>query len=442
MPPAHLRREPTLSFPARQHAGAPQQKDIGTTTLPSLGMFAAFGGYPASTGTPVTPFTALQASAVYACVNCISQDIGKLELTLRRKLPGGRGYIGVHDHPLLKLLRKPNSWQTSNQFWRYMITSLKLRGNAYAAIVRNWGGEPVSLIPLSPDITTPVVSETGRVYYRFSHPAIGQGQLWYQENILHLRDTMVDGGYIGLSPIAYAQDVMGVAIAAQRHAAILFRQGNQSGGVLSTDKPLTPEGAVQIANEVAKHYQGVENSSKPMVLGSGMKYERMTMTAEEAQFLESRKFSVEEICRIFRVPPHKAQHPVGGTFADIESEEQAYINDTLQPVATEAEQVGTDRLLFQDDIDAGLQLYFDFASLLRGNMKARYEGYSIGTQTGILSVNEARAKEGLAPIEGGDIHRFPLNTGDITPPSAPPTGAPGDTAPEAKPESAPAPKDN
>jgi hypothetical protein len=98
--------------------------------------------------------------------------------------------------------------------------------------------------------------------------------------------------------------------------------------------------------------------------------------------------------------------------------------------------------LFQDDIDAGLQLYFDFASLLRGNMKARYEGYSIGTQTGILSVNEARAKEGLPPIEGGDIHRFPLNTGDITPPSPPATGAPGDTAPEFSPETAPAPEDS
>ncbi|BAK83957.1 phage portal protein [Komagataeibacter medellinensis] len=439
MPPA-IRREPKLSFPERKPA--PVNKDVGTTTIPSLGMFAAFGGYPASTGTPVTPFTALQASAVYGCVNCISQDIGKLSLTMRRKLPGNRGYTAVTDHPLLTVLRKPNPWQTRSQFWRYLSTSLKLRGNAYAAILRNYGGEPTSLIPLSPDVTTPVISDTGRVFYRFSHPMIGQGQLWYQENILHFRDMMVDGGYVGLSPIAYAQDVMGVAIAAQRHAAILFRQGNQTGGVLSTDKPLSPEGAVQIANEVANHYQGVENSSKPMVLGSGMTYERMTLTNEEAQFLESRRFSVEEICRIFRVPPHKVQHLVGGTFSDIENEEQAYINDTLQPVATEIEQMGSERLLFEDDIAAGIELYFDFDSLLRGNQKARYEAYSIGTQTGILSVNEARAREGLPPIEGGDVHRFPLNTGDIKPPSPPPTGAPGNTAPEVTPQTAPAPEDN
>lgn len=442
MPPPHIRRavEPRLTMPPQ--TPSPVSKDLGTTTLPSLGMFAAFGGYPASTGTPVTPFTALQASAVYGCVNCISQDIGKLGLTIRRKLSGGRGYAGVHDHPLLKVLRKPNTWQTRSQFWRYLATSLKLRGNGYAAILRNWGGEPTALIPLSPDITTPVVSSTGRMFYRFSHPAIGQGLLWHQENILHLRDTMVDGGYVGLSPIAYAQDVMGVAIAAQRHAAILFRQGNQSSGVLSTDKPLGPEATNQIANEIAQHYQGVENSSKPMVLGGGMKYERMTMTSEEAQFLESRRFSVEEICRIFRVPPHKVQHLVGGTFSDIENEEQAYINDTLQPVATEIEQVASDRLLFEDDIASGLELYFDFDTLLRGNKKARYESYSIGTQTGILSVNEARAQEGLSPIEGGDIHRFPLNTGDIKPPSAPPTGAPGDTAPEIRPQTAPTPEEN
>jgi HK97 family phage portal protein len=433
MPPPRLRtlaREPVLSMPASV------TKDVGTSTVPSLGMFAAFGGYPASTGTPVTPFTALQSAAVYGCVNCLSQDIAKLPLGIRRRLPGGRGYQAVHDHLLARLLTRPNNWMTPYQFWRYLGTSLKLRGNGYAAIIRNRAGVPVELIPLSPDRVTIHVTTRGLVFYAFSHPLIGEGEFWYAENILHIRDMMVDGGYLGLSPIAYAQDVMGTAIAAQRSAAILFRQGNQAGGVFTTDKPMSPEVAVQISNEIAKNHAGVENSSKPMVLGAGMKYERMAMTADEAQFLESRRFSVEEICRVFRVPPHKIQHIVGGTFSNLENQEQAYINDALQPIATEIEQVLAQKLFFDDELDDGLEISFDFKALLRGDMKTRYEAYSVGTQTGILSVNEARAQEGLSPIEGGDVHRFPLNTGDIKPVQPPPTGSPGDAPP--KPAAAPA----
>jgi len=418
---ARPRIEPTLSFPERQ-------KDIGTSTQPSLGMFAAFGGYPASTGVPVTPFTALQSATVYGCVNRLAQDIAKLPLGIRRKLPKGAGYVPDETHPLMRLLRQPNGWQTPYQFWRYMVTSLQLRGNAYAAIVRNRGGQPIELIPIGPDRMTLQVSPRGLVFYQFTHPLIGEGVRWFSENVLHFKSMCVDGGYIGVSPIAYAQDVMGVSIAAQRQAAILFRQGNQSGGVLSTEKPLSPEVTTQWANEIAKHYSGVENSSKPMVLAGGFKYERMSITPDEAQFLESRRFSVEEICRIFGVPPHKVQHLEGATFSNLENQEQAYINDALQPIATEIEQEAGLKLFFDDEIADGTELAMDFRALLRGDAKSRFESYSIATQTGIYSVNEARAFEGMAPIEGGDVHRFPLNTG-VDEPSPPPTGAPGDSAP-------------
>lgn len=426
MPPTRLTvlaKEPTLPMPARTN------KDVGTSTVPSLGMFAAFGGYPASTGTPVTPFTALQSAAVYGCVNRLAQDIAKLPLGVRRKLPDGQGYKTAQDHPLSRLLGRPNNWMTPFQFWRYLVTSLQLRGNGYAAIVRDRGGMPAELIPLSPDRVTVSVTSNGFVFYNFSHPLIGEGQRWYAENILHVRTMMVDGGYLGLSPIAYAQDVMGISIAAQRTAAILFRQGNQAGGVLTTEQKLSPEATGQIANEIAKNYGGTENSSKPMVLGSGFKYERMAMTADEAQFLESRKFSVEEICRVFGVPPHKIGHIVGGTFANLENQEQAYINDALQPIATEIEQVIAQKLFFDDELRDGHEMWFDFRALLRGDMKTRYDAYSVGTQSGILSVNEARAQEGLGPIEGGDVHRFPLNSGPIKPAAPPATGAPGDSAP-------------
>ncbi|AOX16930.1 hypothetical protein A0U89_07030 [Kozakia baliensis] len=414
--------EPTFSMPSRQ-------KDVGTSTQPSLGMLAAFGGMMSNTGTPVTPFTSLRSASVYGCVNRLGQDIAKLPLGVRQKLPSGEGYRPRPNHPLMRLLRRPNNWMTPYQFMRYMVSCIQLRGNAYAAILRNPLGDPVELIPISPDRVNVQVSVNGLVFYDFSHPLIGDGLRWHAEDILHFKNMCVDGGYVGLSPIAFAQDTMGLAIAAQEQAAILFRQGNQTGGILSTEKQLGPELTTQIANEVARQYSGVQNSSKPMVLGGGFKYERMSITPDEAQFLESRKFSVEEICRIFGVPPHKIQHIVGGTFANIENQEQAYINDALQPIATEVEQEQARKLFFEDEIDEGLEIFFDFRALLRGDMKTRFEAYSIGMQTGFMNGNEARANEGLGPVEGGEIYRFPLNTAPIKPASPPPTGAPGDQAP-------------
>jgi len=426
MPPPRLKhaREPQISLPKPA-----ETKDVGTGTQPSLGMFAALGGYPASTGVPVTPFTAMQSSAVYGCVNRLGQDIAKLPMGLRTRLPDNAGYETVSRHPILRLMQRPNWWMTPFQFFRYMVSCLKLRGNAYAAIVRDAGGQPIELIPIGPDRISVYVSPRGVVFYNFSHPLIGEGVVWHSENILHFREMTVDGGYIGISPISYAQDVMGVSIAAQRQAAILFRQGNQTGGVLSTDKPLSPETVAQIKNELLLQHAGVENSSKPMVLGGGFKYDRMSMTPDEAQFLESRKFSVEEICRIFGVPPHKIAHIVGGTFANLENQEQAYINDALQPLATEIEQEMARKLFFSDEMDDGLELFFDFKALLRGDMKTRFDALSVAIQTGIMNINEARSGEGYGPVPGGEVYRFPLNTGEVGAATPPPTGAPGDQAP-------------
>jgi len=395
-----------------------------------MGMLAAFGGMMSNTGTPVTPFTSLRSAAVYGCVNRLSQDIAKLPLSIREALASGQGYRSMPKHPLMRLLRRPNDWMTVYQFMRFMVTSLQLRGNAFAAIVRDPAGEPVELIPISPDRVMVQVSENGLVFYDFSHPLIGPGQRWAAEDMLHFKGMCVDGGYVGLSPIAFAQDTMGLAIAAQEQAAILYRQGNQTGGILSTDKPLNPETTAQITAEVARHHAGVQNSSKPMVLGAGFKYERMSLSPEEAQFLESRKFSTEEICRIFGVPPHKIQHIVGGTFSNIENQEQAYINDALQPIATEIEQEMGRKLFFEDDQDSGCELYLDFRALLRGDMKTRYEALSIATQTGFMNINEARASEGWGPIEGGEIYRFPLNTAPVSASKPPPTGAEGNKPPE------------
>lgn len=426
MPPSRLARpmEPTLSMTTSR------QKDVGTSVQPSMGMIAAFGGMMSNTGVPITPFTSLQIAAVFGCVDRLGQDIAKLPIGLREKLPNGEGYRNRVKHPIARLLRRPNGWMTPYQFIRFMVTSLKLRGNGYAAILRDPAGNPVELIPISPDRVMVQVSETGLVFYDFSHPLIGPGQRWSAEDMLHFKGMCVDGGYVGLSPIAFAQDTMGVAISAQQQAAILFRQGNQTGGILSTDKTLSPEVTAQISAEIARHHAGVQNSSKPMVLGTGFKYERMSVTPEEAQFLESRKFSVEEICRIFGVPPHKIQHFTGATFSNIENQEQAYINDALQTIATEMEQEIARKLFFEDELDEGLEAYFNFRALLRGDMKTRYEAYSIGTQSGFLNVNEVRAEEGWGPVAGGEVYRFPLNTGPITAAKPPPTGAPGDKPPE------------
>ena len=376
-----------------------------------------FGVALSHTGVPVTPSTALQSSAVYACVRCSSEDMAKLSIDVQRALPNG-GWKSDREHPIARLLDRPNRWQSWFTFMSYGTTCLQLRGNAYIFVVRDQDGAPTSLVPISPDRCAIRLSPKGWLYYDIWHPAFGdRGNLVvHQDDMLHLRNMTLDG-FIGMSPIAAAAEAIGLSLATQQHGANLFRNGTQASGVLKHEGTLGDVGRKNLRESWQAAYGGVDNASKVLVLEEGMTFEKLSMTADEAQFLETRKFQVEEICRIFRVPPHKVMSLDRATFSNIENQNQQYIDDSLVPIARQLEEEARHKLFWEAE-RGQVRLRIDFDSLLRGDRKTRYDAAHIALGDGWKSRNEVRADEGLPPIPGGDEYRVALNTGVSEAPSS------------------------
>jgi len=432
-------REPRLAMPQKMDGAV-------TSTLGGLGwpqpmLYAALGGYASNTGVPVTPFTALQSAAVYACIRTISQDIALLQPFIRRKLPGGKCKIEDR-HPLLKLFAKPNRWQTRFEFFSYWITSLCLRGNGYVVIERDNFGQPIELVPIAPDRCTIMLTDDGELWYRINSRRIGYGILIPPDDMMHLKNISMDG-YVGVSPIAVAQDVIGLALATQQHGGILFRQGGQIGGVIQHPGKLSKEAGDRIANSWRETHAGVQNAHKVAVLEEGMQFEKIAMTNEDSQFLETRRFQVIDICRLYGVPPHKLGELDKATLNNIEQQNQQYVDSALKPIAKSITELFDAHLLFEDE-RALLNIQLDFDDMTRSDLLTRYQAYQIGTLNGWLSRNEVRARENLDPITDGtgDEYRVPLNTADPakpenigqqiphvptnTPSASPPKPKPGD----------------
>ena len=293
-------------------------------------LYAALGGYASNTGVPVTPFTALQSAAVYGCVKCIAEDIASLPVYIRRKLISG-GWIVDEHHPLNRLFRRPNRWMSAFQFWSYVLTSYCLRGNAYIVVQRGWDGAAVELVPVTPDRVSVKLSPLdGMPWYLVNARQVGIGVWVPPDDMIHMKNMSVDG-YLGLSPIACAQDVIGLALAAQQHGAILFRQGGQISGVLKHPGRLGKEAAGNLAKSWRDTHSGVQNAHKIAVLEEGMTFDKIAITNEDAQFLQTRQFQVLDICRLYRVPPHKLADYGRATFNNLEQQQQGYIDDCLGP---------------------------------------------------------------------------------------------------------------
>jgi HK97 family phage portal protein len=392
-------------------------------------LYAALGGYASNTGVPVTPFTALQAAAVYSCIRTISQDIAMVSPFVRRRLIGG-GYQRELRHPLTKLFRRPNRWQTWFEFIGYAVTSLCLRGNAFVVVERDRDANPIELVPIAPDRCTIMLTDDGELWYRINSRRLGYGLLVPPDDMIHIKNISMDG-YVGVSPIAIAQDVIGLALATQQHGGILFRQGGQIGGVTSHPGKLSKEASDRIANSWRETHAGVQNAHKAAILEEGMKFDKVAITNEEAQFLETRRFQVIDICRLYGVPPHRLGELDKATLNNIEQQNQQYVDSALKPTARSIEQLFDHHLLFDDERSI-LECKFDFDDMTRGDLKTRFEAYQIGTLNGWLNRNEVRARENMNPIDDGhgDEYRVPLNTAVPGTALDPATTAPSETAPK------------
>ena len=407
MPPARLAlfaREPQLGRVKDTYTVDQPLASIGGTRL-----YSAFSPLVNHTGVAVTPLTAMQASAVYGCVRCLAEDLAKLPFHVYRALPKG-GWGVDPGHRLARLLTRPNRWHTPFDFWSYISVCLNLRGNAYIFVLRDDAGEARALIPINPDRCTTRLSSRGWLYYDIWHPAFRDGEMLtaHQDDMIHVKNTSLDG-FTGLPTITAAAEAMGLSLATQQHGSTLFRQGTQASGVLKHKGNLSQPAQDRLMENWRQRYTGVENANKVLLLEEDMQFEKLSMTSDEAQFLETRKFQVEEICRFFRVPPHKVASLDRATFSNIENQSQAYIDDSLIPMARKIEQ-GFEHVLLFDDERPSHKLFYDFDSLLRGDRKSRYDANHTALGDGWKSINEVRREEHLPPIPDGDDYRVALNT--------------------------------
>lgn len=403
---------PRLTAPREPHFTRDKDWGGGSLAVPTPGLFWALGGFPSSTGVPVSPLTAIQSSTVYGCAKARSEDLAKVPLRLKRIAADGGSKI-LRDHPIARLLKRPNEWMTPFTFKRYLELSVCYRGNAYVVIRRNAAGDPFDLIPISPDNCSPEISAKGNLFYRIRHPLLasgGQQIKLHSDNVLHIKNIGLDVSYMGISPIAAAQEVIGLALAAQQHGAILFRQGAQFSGAIKHPMHLNPEGKDYLERKLAEKYQGVQNAHKVLILDEGMTFEKLGMTNEDAQFLELRQFQRSEICAIFRVPPHKVMDLGRATYTNMEVGEQAYINDALMPDAEQIAEEMSAKLLFDDERDE-MEFSWDWDAMLRADRKTRYEAHAIGMYNGFLSQNDVMRMEGRPTIPNGDVYERPLNIG-------------------------------
>lgn len=342
-----------------------------------------------------------------ACISIISQALAAVPLNVYRRTANG-GRERATDHPLYAVLHDmPNGTMTAFEARETMLASLLMSGNAYAALQWNTRGQVTALTPLDPGNVTVERLESGRLRYRVTDRG-GRVRILLQDEMLHLRYRLARDGIMGLSPIQLARETFNMALTQQDTAAGLAAKGNRPSGALVFPNMLGQAGKDGALDKLKAKIEANTVTSNVLVLDGGAEWKSFSMTAKDAEFLESRKLTNLDICRIWGVPPTVAGILDHGTYSNVEAESRALVVRCLAPMARRVEQA-MNIVLLPAESRKTLFVEHDLAGLLRGDMTARYEGYRIGREWGWLSPNEIRGWENLPEIEGGDEYLSPLN---------------------------------
>ena len=363
-----------------------------------------------TSGKPVNERTAMQTTAVYACVRILAEAVASLPLHVYEYQDDG-GKKLVHDHPLYYLLHdEPNPEMTSFVFRETLMSHLLIWGNAYAQIIRDGAGRVLGLYPLLPDKMDVQRDDRENIYYVYSrnsdeNPMFKEyGDIRLKaEDVLHIPGLGFDG-LIGYSPIAMAKNAVGMTLACEEYGASFFANGANPGGVLEHPGVLKDPSKVRESwNSV---YRGVNNAHKIAVLEEGMKYQQIGIPPEEAQFLETRKFQINEIARLYRIPPHMVGDLDKSSFSNIEQQSLEFVKYTLDPWVIRWEQ-SLQRSLLLPGEKGKYFIKLNVDGLLRGDYQSRMNGYAVGRQNGWFSANDIREMENMNPIpdeQGGNLY--------------------------------------
>jgi HK97 family phage portal protein len=356
----------------------------------------------------------LGLAAAWACINLLAGTIASLPLMVYRTAKDGRRTV-AYDHPLYRVLHdSPNADQTSLDFWEFICACLEMHGNAYSEIARGSDGRVIALSPpIIPEIMSVRRIGNGDLQYEWSDG--NRRRTETQATVLHIRGF---GGSPlgGLSTLTFGRKAFGLAQAINSAASATFRNGVRASGIMSSDKAFTVEQRKTAEDLLQEKFAGAMNVGRPMLLDNGLKWESISINPEDAQMLESRAFSVEEICRFFGVPPHMVGHTEKVTSWGTGLAEQVlgFQKFTLRRRLKRIEQALEKQLLTPKDRSDGIAIEFNIEGLLRADSKARSEFYRTMTQIGAMTINEVREYENLPPVEGGDVPRMQMQNQPIT----------------------------
>jgi len=379
---------------------------------PSEWLVKMFGGAVSASGLSIAEEDMLKVSAVFACVNLISNTIASLPLPVYRRLQP-RGKERARDHYLYDILQyEPNPEMTAFDFRKAMQVQLELYGNAYANIVYDMAGRVKELWPIPTPYVRPVIDDSRMIKaYEVSLPD-GKVAVLPRDEMFHLRG--LGDGFMGFKPLQYARELVGLALAAEQYGASFFANGAVASGIVEFPGRLTPEALQQFKESFKEKYEGLGNKHRIIFLEQGLKFNQLTIPNDNAQFLETRKYQVEEVARFFGVPPHKIGALDRATFSNIEHQAMEFVQDCIRPRVVNWEQQ-IRRQLFRA---ADKKQYFAehiLEGLLRGDAQSRAAYYRVGRNDGWLSANDIRELENMNPIpaeQGGDDY---LINGNMVP---------------------------
>ena len=350
----------------------------------------------------VSPETALTFSAVWAAMRLLSESISTLPVGVFSRQPNGDN-LEVNSELSFLIKYQPNSYQNKITFYEKIIMDMLSDGNSYVQIVRNRNGRVLELLPLNyGDVNTYVLDN--KLYYEDQN----SGTTHDSDNILHFKMITGPDGITGLSPIEQCKNAIGWGMSVQEYSSTFFKNGGKLSGILESDRALSEQAIDRLRNSFNKNYGTLAGSNQTAVLEEGLKYKSISVTPDQAQFLASRQFSVEEVARIFGLPPHLLRDLSKSSFNNIEMQSQEFVSYSLMPYISKIE-LEMSLKLFRRNLVGRDYVKFNVNGLLRGNVKDRADYYKTAVTNGWMTINEVRQKEDLNRIEDGDNNYLQMN---------------------------------
>lgn len=393
-----------------------------TTPLSSPDILGYFNVSPTASGVPIDAYAILRCPAAQAGVRLIADSVAALDVRLYRDGEKGRELVRASDHPVARLLERPNPWTGETDFKRQLVQDFLIWGNGEALVARVQG-EPREMHRIDPRACSITIDlETTEPTYTVAMQNGGSRVFGYAD-IVHIKNLSVDG-IRGLGMTTIGSDAIGVATVLERHAAKLFGRGARPAGILEYAKKLTQEQVDRLRANFDLKFGGSEESARTLVLEDGVKFQPLQLASTDSQFVENRRFQTLEIARLLNIPPSLLGEVDQSIKLDTEEIGQQFLDRTIAPILELVEDAFERALLTEEERDAGYEIEFDTANFARANMEKRFAAYKSGIEAGVLLLNEARDREGLPPVEGGDtpmrsVQTLPLNAPNPTPPAPP-----------------------